>query len=335
MANINDISKATGFSKSTVSKALNNSQEISKKTKTIIKAYAKKVNFKPNYYASQLRKNEIKNVGIIIPSILNNFFTKVLKGAQKEFYDSGYDLVSYFNEESPSKERQILKKLKNGSVAGLLISLAKNPFSENITKNLLELNSFNIPIVMFYRISKEFKCDKVYMDNYQSTFDCVKHLVSRGKKKIALVSQIHDTLIGKDRYNGYVEALKSEKINFDKELYLPLDIGDAVESEITKLCLNKRIDAIISIEQQTTVALHNLILNIGLKIPKDIAIIGFTNDPIFKHIKPSITSMDQHGEYFGKLSAKLLIDRIQNKTELKKDFREEKIPFSLIHRESS
>ena len=170
MANINDISKATGFAKSTVSKALNNSKEISKKTKDIIKSYAQKVNFKPNYYASQLRKNEIKNVGIIIPSILNNFFVKVLKGAQKEFYDSGYDLVCYFNEESPSKEKQILKKLKNGSVAGLLISLAKNPFSEDITKNLLELNNFNIPIVMFDRISKEFKCDKVYMDNYQSTF---------------------------------------------------------------------------------------------------------------------------------------------------------------------
>ena len=133
-----DISKATGFSKSTISKALSDSKEISKKTKSIIVKYAKKINYKPNFYASHLRKSIVKNVAIIIPDILNYYFAKVLKGAQQEFFNRGYDLMCFFNEESVSKEKKILEKLKNGSIAGLMISPAKNPFQKKYLNNLLK-----------------------------------------------------------------------------------------------------------------------------------------------------------------------------------------------------
>tara|TARA_Y200000002_G_scaffold67401_1_gene52272 strand:- start:4938 stop:6032 length:1095 start_codon:yes stop_codon:yes gene_type:complete len=328
-----DISKATGFAKSTVSKALNNSKEISKKTKKKINSFAKKLNYQPNFFARNLRKNNIKNVGIIIPDILNYYFAKVIKGAQKEFFKNGYDLVCFFNEESTSKEKKILEKLKNGSVSGLLISLARNPYSENIKKTLKDFKSLNTPIVMFDRVLDDFKCDKVLIDDFNSTFDSVKHLVSAGKRKIAFVSPIHDTIIGRKRYDGYVDGLKSENIKFDKDLYIPLTKGDTIESEITKLSSNGRIDAIICIEQHTTISILSLLLNLGYKVPKDIAIIGFTDGPIFKYVKPSITSIDQHGEYVGKLSAKLLIKRIENYQN--EDFIHEMVPTSLIKRNST
>ena len=328
-----DISKATGFSKSTISKALNDSKEISKKTKNIIIKYAKKINYKPNFYASHLRKSIVKNVAIIIPDILNYYFAKVLKGAQQEFFSKGYDLMCFFNEESVSKEKKILEKLKNGSIAGLMISPAKNPFSKKISKQLVEIQDYKIPIVMFDRIVGDFKCDKVFIDDFQSTFNIVKHLVSRGKRKIALVSPIHDTLIGKQRHKGYKEALKAEKINYDDNLYIPLTSGNTIQSEITKLASSKKIDSIICIEQHITVAIHSLLLNLNLNIPKDIAIVGFTDGPLFEYTKPSITSINQHGEYIGKLSAKILIDRIEKNNNL--DFIEESIPTSLTIRNST
>ena len=328
-----DISKATGFSKSTISKALNNSKEISNKTKEKINNYARKINYKPNFYASHLRKNIVKNIAIVIPDILNFYFAKVMKGAQQEFFSKGYDMMCFFNDESVSKEKKILDKLKNGSIAGLMISQAKNPFSENISNKLKELQNYNIPIIMFDRIVGDFKCDKVFIDDFQTTYDCVKHLVSRGKTKISLVSPIHDTLIGKKRFEGYKKALKSENIEFNDDLYIPLSSGDTIQSEITKLALSKRIDSIICIEQDTTVAIQSLLLDLGFKIPKEIAILGFTEGPIFKYTKPSITSVDQHGEYVGKLSAKLLIERIEkNNSDV---YIEEKVPASLIIRKST
>lgn len=328
-----DISKATGFSKSTISKALNDSKEISRRTKEKIKNYARKINYKPNFYASHMRKKFIKNVAVIIPDILNFYFAKVLKGAQQEFFNKGYDMMCFFNDESASKEKNILDKLKNGSVAGLMISQAKNPFSENITKKLKQLQDYDIPILMFDRIVNDFKCDKVFIDDFQTTYDCVKHLVSRGKRKISLVSPIHDTLIGEKRFEGYKNALKSENIEFNPELYIPLTSGDTIQSEITKLALSKKIDAIICIEQHTTVAIQSLLLNIGFKIPKEIAILGFTDGPLFKYTKPSITSVDQHGEYVGKLSAKILIGRIERNNS--DNYVEEKVPTSLNIRKST
>ena len=330
---ITDISNATGFSKSTVSKALNDSKEISKKTTKKIRSFAKKLKYQPNFFAKNLRSKTIKNVGIVIPDILNYYFAKVIKGAQNEFFKSGYDLVCFFNEESTSQEKKILEKLKNGSVSGLLISLARNPYSENIVKILEGFKSLNTPIVMFDRVLDDFECDKVSMDDFNTTYESVKHLISVGKKKIAFVSPIHDTIIGKKRYDGYVAGLKSEKIKFDKDLYIPLTKGHAIESEITKLTSNNRIDAIICIEQHTTISILSLLLNLGYKIPKDIAILGFTDGPIFKYVKPSVTSIDQHGEYVGKLSAKLLIKRIENYHTEK--FNHEMIPTSLIKRDST
>jgi LacI family transcriptional regulator len=330
---IKDISKVSGFSNSTVSKALNNSKEISKRTRDKIKNIANNLNYKPNFFASRLRKNVVNNIGIIVPDILNYYFAKVIKGVQLELYKSGYNLTCFFSDESPAIEKKIIKKLRDGSVAGLLISLAKDIHDENTVKNLKDLQSYDIPIVMFDRISNEFDCDKVYMDNFKATFDSINHLCKKGKNKIAFLSPIHDTLIGKERYNGYVEALKSNKINYKSELYIPYNKEDDIESEIIKLTSDNKIDAIICMEPENTVSTHSLILNLGYKIPNDIAVLGFTDGPMYKFIKPSITSVNQHGEYLGKYSAKILLDRINNK--LGENFIDEKVPTSLIIRDST
>ena len=330
---IKDISKASGYSNSTVSKALNNNKEISKKAREKIKNIAKKLNYKPNYFASRLRSNVVKNIGIIIPDILNYYFAKVIRGVQIELYKSGYNLVCFFSEESPTLEKKIIKKLEDGSIAGLLVSLAKDRFNENTIKDLKQLQSFNIPIVMFDRISEMFNCDKIYMYNFKSTYDCISHLFKRGKNKIAFITPIHDTVIGKERLDGYKEGLKSNNIVYSSELYIPLSEGDNIESVIIKLTLDNKIDAIISIEPQTTVAVHSIILNLGYKIPDDIALLGFTDGPMYKFIKPSITCVNQHGEYVGKHSAKILIERLKNN--LGDKFIDEKVPTSLILRDST
>lgn len=330
---IKDISIASGFSNSTISKALNNNKEISKKTRDKIKAIANKLNYSPNFFASRLRNNIVKNIGIIIPDILNYYFAKVIKGVQLELYKSGYNLTCFFSEESATNEKKIIKKLRDGSIAGLMISLANDKYEENTVKTLEDLQSYNIPVVMFDRISNEYKCDKVYMDNFKATFDCIDHLSKRGKNKIAFISPIHNTIIGKERLNGYVEGLKINKIEYKPELYIPSSESDNIQSEIIKLTADKKIDAIICMDPQITVLIHSLLLNLDYKIPDDIALLGFTDGPMYEFIKPSITCVNQHGEYLGKHSAKILIDRINNKLGL--DFINEKVPTSLIIRDST
>ncbi len=332
---IQDLSKATGFSKSTVSKAINNSKEISKKTKKKINNYAKKLNYRPNYFASNLRKNSIKNIAIVVPSILNYYFAKVIKGAQNTLFKSGYNLICFFNDESISKEKKILNNLQNGSVAGIIISCAKNSNTKKLIKELDKLKKFNTPTVMFDRVIDNYDSDKVSMDNHEATYECVKHLTKKGKKKIALISPIHETTIGQDRFRGYKDALKSENLKFDEDLYIRLsrDEDKIIESEISKLCLSNKIDSIICIEQITTVAIHRLVQKLGKNIPDEISIIGFTDGPLFKYTNPSITSLDQHGEYFGKLSAKLIVQRIEGK--IGEKFIHEKIPCSIVERNST
>ena len=141
-----------------------------------------------------------------------------------------------------------------------MISLAKDKHDENTVKNLKDLQSYDIPIVMFDRISNKFECDKVYMDNFKATFDSINHLCKRGKNKIAFLSPIHDTVIGKERYNGYVEGLKSNKINYRSELYMFYSKEDNIESEIIKLTADDKIDAVICMEPENTVSTHSLIL---------------------------------------------------------------------------
>ena len=330
---IKDISTASGFSNSTVSKALNNNKEISKRTRDKIKAIAIKLNYSPNFFASRLRNNVVKNIGIIIPDILNYFFAKVVKGVQQELYKSGYNLTCFFSEESATNEKKIIKKLRDGSIAGLMISLAKDKYNENTVNTLKDLKSYNIPVLMFDRISYDYQCDKVYMDNFKATFDCVNHLSNKGKSKIAFISPIHDTTIGKERYRGYIEGLKSNNIDYKSELYLASNNSTNIESEIIKLTSDNKIDALICMEPQSTVSIHSLLLNLGYKIPSDIALLGFTDGPMYEFIKPSITCVNQHGEYLGKYSAKILLDRINNK--LGNEFIDEKIPTSLIIRDST
>ena len=151
------------------------------------------------------------------------------------------------------------------------------------------------------------------MDNFKATFDCIDHLSKRGKNKIAFISPIHNTIIGKERLNGYVEGLKINKIEYKPELYIPSNKSDNIQSEIIKLTADKKIDAIICMDPQITVLIHSLLLNLGYKIPDDIALLGFTDGPMYEFIKPSITCVNQHGEYLGKHSAKILIDRITKK----------------------
>ena len=138
---------------------------------------------KPNYFASNLRNNNVKNIAIVIPDILNYFFAKVIKGAQKTLFKSGYNLTCFVNDESISKEKKILEKLKNRSVAGIIISFAKNPNTKKLVKELDKLKKINIPTVMFDRVLDDYNFDKVSMDNHAATLRCVKHLTKKGKKK--------------------------------------------------------------------------------------------------------------------------------------------------------
>jgi LacI family transcriptional regulator len=189
---IKDIAKEFNVSISTVSKALNDSYEISVSTKEKIQKYAKEKNYKPNFNALSLKNRQTKTIGIIIPNMLNYFFAQVFNGIEKVANDRGYKIISCISNESFKKEVETIEMLSNGSIDGFILSLAEETVSKGDYKHFQEVLDNDTPIVMFDRVADKLKCDKVVTDNFDSARSTVSYLVKSGHKNIAFISTMNN-----------------------------------------------------------------------------------------------------------------------------------------------
>jgi LacI family transcriptional regulator len=217
-ATLKQIAKELGVSVSTVSKALNDSPEISEPTKNRVQEYAKLKNYKPNVIGLSLKNRRTKTIGVIIPNILNSFFAKVFSGIEKVADEKGYKVITCISNESLEKESMLWKCLSNGTIDGFILSVAGR------SQKLQEYNHFkNIinegtPIVMFDRIAEEVNCDKVIVDDFESAVNATEHLIKSGCKKIALLSAIDNLSVGKLRAKGFYKAIENKGLKVDENL---------------------------------------------------------------------------------------------------------------------
>ena len=213
-ATLKQIAKELGVSVSTVSKALNDSPEISEPTKIRVKEYAKLKKYKPNSIGLNLKNRSTKTIGVIIPNILNSFFAKVFKGIEKVADEKGYKVITCISNESLEKEIGVMEMLSNGTIDGFILSISQE------AQKLLQFDHFKsiisegTPIVIFDRITDEVNCDKVVVDDIDSAINATQHLVKTGCKKIALFSAINNLSVGKLRVEGYKKALEGAGIKF-------------------------------------------------------------------------------------------------------------------------
>ncbi|WP_430928037.1 LacI family DNA-binding transcriptional regulator [Polaribacter marinivivus] len=313
---IKDIAKEFNVSISTVSKALNDSYEISNSTKEKIQKYAKEHNYKPNFNALSLKNRSTKTIGVIIPTMLNYFFAQVFKGIEKTALEKGYKVITCISNQSYDKEIEIIEMLSNGSIDGFLLSLAKETELNNNFNHFKDSINNGTPIVMFDRVAQSIECDKVITDDLEGASNTVEFLYKKGHKKIAFVSTISDLHIGKQRLLGYKKGLEKMGLPFNEDLVLNIVERDykKYKNIVRPFIKTNDVDAVITTGESVAVSVMKAVKKNGKKIPKDVAVIAFSNGILARHSSPKMTTISQHGETMGQTAAEILIDKLENKT---------------------
>ena len=319
---------------STVSKALKDSYEINEKTIARVQLLAKKYNYRPNRMALSLKNNETKTIGVIIPNILNYFFSKVLLGIEEEANSKGYQIIICLSNNHYQKEADSLQLLSDGSVDGFILSIARETQVNQYNDHFKKIINEGFPIVMFDRVSEKIECDKVVIDDFDAAYNATKFLLNQGRKKIALISTLNDLNIGKFRINGYKKALKDNFAYKNNELVVKINNKTEYDSVITKLFKNHNdIDGIFATDNVSAITALKIANAEGFKIPQEISVIGFADDKISRLSFPALTTVSQNALEIGKDSAKMLIERLKNTTAT--EFKTKVIETDLVVREST
>jgi LacI family transcriptional regulator len=333
---IKDIAKALHLSTSTVSRALRNSYEINAETKRLVMEYAEKMNYRPNPIALSLRDSKSKSIGVIIPEIANNFFSQLINGIESIAYDSGYHVVIFQSHESYEREVANTNYLVSRKVDGLLVSLS------SLTTNLWhfeDLINRGLPIVFLDRVPKEVETHKVVADNYAGSYEATEHLIRSGRRRIAHLTSPIYLSITSERLAGYKQALEDNGIQFDEAYVKYCDHGGKVTSENEKavremLDLPEPPDAIFTASDRLTTGCMSVLHQRHIRIPEEIAIVGFTNIGVADLLNPPLTAVVQPALEMGQQGVELLIRLIEHPNKAG-DFETRSLKTSLVIRESS
>lgn len=316
---LKQIARELDVSISTVSKALSNSKEISEDTTQKIQAFAKLYNYRPNNIALSLKNRKTKTIGILIPEIVHHFFSTVIRGIERVANRRGYNVIVGLSNESFTKEIINMELLANGSIDGFILSISKETLLKQDYHHFNATINQGIPIVMFDRVVSEVDCDKVIVDDFKGAVNAVEMLIEKECKNIALITTMDYVSVGKLRTQGYLEALENHKMIANSNLILKIDDSldvennlDVLETEIAHFFKsNDKIDGIFAVNELYAVSAMKVARKLGLKIPDDIQVIGFTDGVLSKHATPSLTTVSQHGQKIGEQAANLLIDRLE------------------------
>lgn len=332
---IKDIAKELDVSTATVSRALRNSNEISKETKLEVLKIAKQMGYHPNLLARSLINKSSKILGVVVPTINRQFWSNSISGIESVAYKKGYKVMIFQSTESYDKEVEIVETLANSMVDGILIAFSKETQNFAHIENIIERG---IPVLLFERVCASLQISKVMTDDFFGAKSIVSHLIERGKKRIAYIGGPLCLQVCKDRYSGYQNALFENNISFDQDLVIEIPDFNEVNSgdALRKLWKsNKKPDAVFCFADILAIGILAASKELGLKVPKDLAIAGFGNDDITKYVSPSITTMDQPSFEMGRLAAKLILKEINPEKENDFVFKTEIIKPNLIIRESS
>ncbi|AUC82028.1 LacI family DNA-binding transcriptional regulator [Lacinutrix sp. Bg11-31] len=334
MITLKELAEKLNVSISTVSKALNGSSEIGEATVSRVKEAAKLYNYKPNRAALNLKNSKTKTIGVIIPDILNHFFAKVLFGIEKESAKLGYNIITCLSNELYDKEANSLELLANGSVDGFIMSISEETQVTNKTDHLKDILDQKIPILMFDRVADAIDCDKVVINDFQAAYNATMHLIKEGRKNMLLINNIDGLSVGKLRAKGCFKAIEDAKHYNSNLTELKIPKISELEKEINLfLKNNKAIDGIISIDNISGVIALNTATKKGYNIPKELSIIGFSDDNVLPFTSPKLSTVTQHSDAIGEASVQLLIKRLESKEPLETVVKT--IDFSLNLRETT
>lgn len=307
---LKELAKLLSISPSTVSKALNDSPEISMPTKKRVKQAAQVYGYMPNQIAKNLKTGQTKTLGVVIPNVLGEFFGMVLQAIEKEACKNGYRLLVCLSGDSTKKEEASLTTLMNGCVDGIMISLAKETQRKKRTQYLNKLVQRGIPLVQFDRVDNSLHSSKVFVNNLDGAYMATKYLLDTGCERIAFLSPIADTSVGQLRKQGYLKAIKQESALKDSAVIAEIANYKHFNFVIDQLLKDEKIDAILAADEFCAVYAMNVIQSLGLKIPKDVSVIGFTDGKMAQCAHPPLTTVSQQASSMGRIAFLTLLRQI-------------------------
>lgn len=335
-ATIKDIARELNVSSSTVSRALKDYPGISDETKRKVKELADKLNYRPNAVALSLRKSKSFTIGVIIPEVVHFFFSTVISGIEEVAFANGYNVILCQTNEKLSREQSSIETMLSNQIDGFLVSFSRETTDFTHFKKLLDLG---FPIVFFDRMPDLENTVNVTVNDYQGAYDAVNHLVEQGYKKIAHLSGPQNLAISKKRKEGYLDALKNAGIEPRPDWIIECPFGTEKESyDITSKLFSNSVDlpdAIFAHHDIVAAGAMMALKNLGLRIPEDVGIVGYSNWQFSSMIDPPLSTVSQPGFKIGEQSSKLLLEMINIKKDQSWNAKNIVLDTELLVRKSS
>ena len=313
---IYDISKALSISASTVSRGLNNSPQVRKELRRKIMLTAQEMGYQHNKFAANLRQKRTRTLGVIIPRIDSHFMSSVISGMEKVANNSGYQLLISQSEESATLEEANIQALFSSRVDGLLVSLSFETKNQDAFRNVFRKD---MPLVFFDRVFECNNCVSVVIDNYRAGYEATKHLIEQGCRRIVHVGGSMNRNVYNDRYRGYRQALADRSLDYDDRMLILTDLSDDSGEVIVRQLLGNGTmpDGIFTANDTSAVSLICELKKKGYRVPEDVAVVGFNDDPVSRIVEPNLTTVHYPGRAMGEVAASTMI-RILEGTQYEK-----------------
>lgn len=308
---IYDVARALKISPSTVSRGLKDHPHIKKETRDKIKALAHEMGYRRNKFASSLRKKRTETIGVVVPKLNSYFQATAIAGIEKITNENGYGLLISQSQESGKQEAACISTLYNSRVDGLIMSLAYD------TKKFDHFNIlFNkgIPVVFFDRVTECPGCMSVIIDNFRAGYEITCHLIEQGCRSIMHLGGNLLRNVYLDRFNGYKQALIDNKLKYDHELLLISELNpeSGMKAAQAIMKMKHKPDGIFAANDATAVSVICTLQKMGIRVPHDIAVAGFNNEPLSHVIQPNLTTIDYPARDIGEIAATSLINKLNN-----------------------
>lgn len=315
---IKQIAADLNLAVSTVSKALGDSYEISPETKARVFEYAAKMDYKPNPYASSLKRGKSGNIAVVLPEVSDSFFSSAIDGIEQVAQEKGYHVMVYLTHEDVSREASIIREFSNGRVDGVLMSVSAG---EKKPDHLRELATADLPVVFFDRVYDAIDATNVVTNDFDSGYLAAKHLIDKGCKRLAFLSLKGNLEIIHHRQRGFEKALTEAGVKLSNNVVITLgnDRDENLKTLTSVFKSKMRPDGVVGSVEKVAMQVYSVCHTNGLSIPKDVKVIAFSHLDIASLLNPSLTTITQPAFEMGKMAATILFKSLDKKVNLKKE----------------
>jgi LacI family transcriptional regulator len=312
---IYDIASKLNVSAATVSRSLNDFPGVNKNTKKKIIDTAKEMGYSSNAFASNLRTKRSNTIGVIVPRLNSNFMADVIAGMEKVVNEANFNLIISQSLETMKKEANNIKTMFNNRVEGLLVSLA---YDTDTIEHFDDFIKRNIPVIFFDRVYDHPKCPNIHLNNYNAGYEITDHLAKQGCKRIVHITGTGIHNVYAQRLSGYKQALQDNGLQFTDDLLIVNDLSVKAGMEAARqiMAMKQLPDGLFSANDICAINCMVELKKAGIRIPQDIAVAGFNNDPACCIIEPNLTTINYKGYEMGEVAAKLLINHITQNYDL-------------------